>query len=101
MSKFWRLSILIVFTFFLFALPVYALNSSNFLTQAQRWVERNCSRPRNPDQYALWCYLFAKSGETDSRLGVLEGSDATMSAAIANLQQRIAALENPSLHQLD
>lgn len=96
MIKSWKLSALVVFTFLILALPVYALNSSNFLTQAQRWVERNCSRFRNPDQYALFCYLFAKSGEVDPRLEVLEGSDATMSAAIAHLQQRVATLENLS-----
>lgn len=73
--------ILAIFVLFVVVLPAYALTSSDFLSQAQQWVDRHCSRARVSNETALLCYLFAKTSETD--------------AAIADLQQRVAALENP------
>ena len=73
--------ILVISILFVVALPVYALTSSDFLAQAQQWADRRCSRARTSNETALLCYLFAKTSETD--------------ATIADLQQRVAALENP------
>jgi hypothetical protein len=58
---------------FLVAIPAYAvLNSSGFLTNAQSYIDGNCSNPGLDNQTSLLCYLFSKSGEQDSKIADLE-----------------------------
>lgn len=86
----------------LIAVPVLAFNSSAFLDPAQNFVDKTCSKEKVSNINVVLCYLFAKTQEQDAVLGQygtrlddLGVSSATMSAQMADLLQRVAALENP------
>ena len=86
----------------LIAVPVLAFNSSAFLDPAQNFVDKTCSKEKVSNINVVLCYLFAKTQEQDAVLGQygtrlddLGVSSATMSAQMADLLQRVDALENP------
>lgn len=66
-------------------LPVFAA-SSNFLQKATEYYQRNCKSQNVPRAIAISCYLFDKVSE-------IETNDTTQGAKIAELEQRIKALE--------
>lgn len=66
-------------------LPVFAA-SSNFLQKATEYYQRNCKSQNVPRAVAISCYLFDKISE-------IEANNATQSAKITELEQRIKALE--------
>lgn len=83
--------------------PLAFAASSDFLARATEYYERNCKR--NPSRISretsIQCYLFDKVaeldqglGNIDSRLDLTEADNATQSAKIDELEQRIAELEN-------
>jgi len=97
-----RLFIVTSLTFFLLAAAAYAA-SSDFLSQAQKYINQNCSRKRLTDQTALLCYLFDKSQEQDTTLAnankdiqSLKTLTASQSSTINQLQQEISNLQNPT-----
>lgn len=67
-------------------LPVFAA-SSNFLQKATEYYQRNCKSQNVPRAVAISCYLFDKVSE-------IETNNATQSAKITELEQRIKALED-------
>lgn len=85
----------------LIALPILILvplvfASTPFSDAANKFFQRQCSRPeRTIGIIAFLCDLRLRVDELEGQVGGLETSTATMSAAIADLQQRVAALENP------
>ena len=84
------------------AAAAYA-SSAGFLTQAQKYINQNCSKKKLPDQTALLCYLFEKSQEQDTNLTnahndiqSLKTLTASQSSTINQLQQEIMNLQNPT-----
>jgi hypothetical protein len=97
-----RLLILTSLAFFMLAAAAYA-SSAGFLTQAQKYINQNCSKKKLPDQTALLCYLFEKSQEQDTDLTnakndiqSLKTLTTSQSATIRQLQQEISSLQNPT-----
>ncbi len=91
------------FLFFLIFTPVVFAISANFIAKATEYYERNCRRnvDRIPRATAILCYLFDKVSELDqtvsdhdSRLSESEVTNASQSAKILELEQRISNLEN-------
>lgn len=85
-------AILTIFTLAI-TLPVFAA-SSNFLQKAAEAYQRFCTRRSVSLQNAISCYAFDKLSELESRLDQSEEDNATQSAKITELEQRIDALEN-------
>ena len=93
----------IIFGFFLLFLilaPVVFAASSDFLARATEAYQRFCTRRNVSLQNAISCYAFDKLSEIDELLGTLgsrldltENDNATQSAKLAELEQRIATLE--------
>ena len=77
---------ILVVTSFAITIPVFAA-SSNFLQKATEYYERNCKRQNVPRAIAISCYLFDKVSE-------IEANNATQSAKITELEQRVKALED-------
>lgn len=73
-------------------LPVFAA-SSTFLQKAAEAYQRLCTRRSVSLQNAISCYAFDKLSELGSRLDQTEENNATQSAKITELEQRIKALE--------
>lgn len=74
-------------------LPVFAA-SSNFLQKAAEAYQRFCTKRSVSLQNAISCYAFDKLSELESRLDQTEADNATQSAKITELEQRIKALED-------
>lgn len=74
-------------------LPVFAASSS-FLQKAAEAYQRFCTKRSVSLQNAISCYAFDKLSELESRLDQSEEDNATQSAKITELEQRIKALEN-------
>lgn len=92
-----------VFLIVLFILSITTVfaASSDFLQRATETYQRLCTRRNVSLQNAISCYAFDKLSELnqaidglDSRLDTTEAIDATQSAKIAELEQRIVNLEN-------
>ena len=62
--------LLTTLVFLALAVPVFA-SSSTFLSQAQKYINANCSRKKIQDQTALFCYLFNKSQEQDAGIAAI------------------------------
>lgn len=100
-KKFLFVGFIASFAFFLiFALPVFAI-SSDFLEKATEAYQRFCTSRNIALQNSISCYAFDKLSEIDnllgtfdSRLDLAEVDNATQSAKIAELEQRIASLED-------
>lgn len=75
--------LIIVLTFPLIAFAA----SSDFLSKAQQYFSRECNNRASREE-GMICYVYEKVREDDQR-------DATQSAKIAEIESRIAALENP------
>ncbi len=97
-----RLFIVTSLAFFLLTVAVYAA-SSDFLPQAQKYINQNCSRKKLTDQTAILCYLFEKSQEQDTTLTnankdvqSLKTLTASQSSTINQLQQEIANMQSPT-----
>ncbi len=99
-----RRSIIIIgfFLVFLIITPAVFAASTSFLSKATEYYQRSCTGNVNhiPSSTATLCYLFDKVSELDqdinnldSRLDSIEAINANQSAKIAELEQRIAALE--------
>ena len=87
MIRYRRWILLLIPAFLLLVIPVFAA-SIDFLPKAQRYIDRSCSERHISTQTSLLCYLFFKAGEQDQRLITRETQGATMSAAIAGLQDK-------------
>lgn len=90
-----RLFLGIFFTSFLLvfaALPVLAA-SSDFLPQATEFYNRYCTRRRVSTVFAISCYLFDKVHEIQEEIAQIQQNDATQSAKLVELEERILALE--------
>ncbi len=93
---------LVLFTFSIFTFPVFAA-SSTFFKKASEYYNKNCKKNigKIDKSTAVVCYLFDKVTElqlqTDglaTRVGTIETSDASQSAKIIELEERLSALEN-------
>ena len=83
--------------FVMLASTAYA-SSSNFLTQAQKYIKQNCSNKNLTNQTALLCYLFNKSQEQDASIASLSATLSPIPGQITNLQNTAAG---KSLHVFD
>ncbi|SRR6266704_4914581 len=87
-----RLFIVTSLAFFLLAVTAYAA-SSDFLSQAQKYINQNCSKNKLADDKALLCYLFNKSQEQDQSIANINTTLSPIPSQIADLQKRVSALE--------
>lgn len=97
---------LILITFLISVLtftPLVFAVSSDFVFNAVAYYEKNCKKnpERLPRETSFNCYLYEKVAELDqalnslnARLNQTEVYDATQSAKLEELEQRIAKLEN-------
>lgn len=96
-----------LFAFSIFAFPVFAA-SADFLSKATEYYQRKCTR--SPERISrddsMLCYVFDKVAELQlqidgltTRVGTIETNDASQSAKILELEERIADLENPPVPQ--
>jgi len=69
-------------------------SSSQYLTQAQKFINQNCSKKLVADQTALLCYLFNKSQEQDTKLATMNATLSPVPSQIASLQASTSALNN-------
>lgn len=87
--------------FLLLAVPTYAvLNSSQFVSQAQDFINDNCGKKHIDGETSLLCYLFFKTGELNTKITNIQNTvtglattDASQSAEITSLEERVASLE--------
>lgn len=62
-------SLLIFVTIFIFAVPaVYAISSLDFLTKAQKYIDKNCSKRSIANDVSLNCYLFYKIIDLENKI---------------------------------
>ena len=80
------------FLFFFLAGITFA-NSSQFLSQAQKYVNDNCTKKKLDNQTALFCYLFNKVQEHDTAISNINATISPMPSEISDLQKRVSALE--------
>src|SRR6266566_2303819 len=80
-----RLLIVTSLAFFLLAATAYA-SSSDFLTQAQKYINQNCSKKDITNETALLCYLFNKSQEQDTSIASLSATLSPIPSEINNLK---------------
>src|SRR6266700_6170962 len=79
--------------FFMLAATAYA-SSSGFLTQAQNYINANCSKNKIPDQTALICYLFNKVQEHDTSIANINTTLSQIPSQVTDLQNRVSKLES-------
>ena len=80
------------FLFFFLAGIAFA-SSSQFLTQAQKYIDDNCGKKNISDQTALLCYLFNTSQEHDTSIANINATISPIPSEITDLQNRVSALE--------
>lgn len=91
----------LLFLGFLIVTPVAIASSNNFLQRATESYQRSCTKRNVSLQNAISCYAFDRLAEVDKLLVALKSSldlvkedNETQTARIAELEQRIAKLEN-------
>ena len=88
-----KLFILSSITFFILAGTIYA-SSSQFLSQAQKFINANCSKKKILDQTALLCYLFNKVQEQDVTLTNHETKISNLETTITPMPGQIATIQS-------
>ena len=63
-----RIFITLALALLLSASVVFAASSSDYLTKAQKYIDRNCSKSSISNQTSLNCYLFYKLGEIETQV---------------------------------
>lgn len=94
---------IILFLLVLLIVPQVFAASSNFLQRANQAYQRLCTGRSVPLTIVMSCYAFDKLAELqqainllDERLGLTERDNATQSAKIKELEERIMNLEPPN-----
>jgi hypothetical protein len=68
-------------------------SSSQYLTQAQKFINQNCNKKYLTDENALFCYLFNKSQEQDTKIATINATLSPIPSRVADLEKRVATLE--------
>src|SRR5258708_4349149 len=78
------------FIFFFLAGVAFA-SSSQFLSQAQKYIDANCGNKKISDQVALFCYLFNKVQEHDTAIANINSTVSPIPSQISDLQNQTSS----------